>query len=146
MQESIMPFREKKAWVTIFSLLTVFVPYYYLMMSTYHSPEPDFEVLPYMALFALITFIVLEVVLVVVARMLSPEDAGMPRDERDQLFAFRAARIAHVALIVLMILVTFPLTHTYGGNWGWGMLYLAAIIVSEILRAAMLIVQYRRGY
>jgi len=36
--------------------------------------------------------------------------------------------------------------HIHGGNWGFGMLYLAAIILAEILRAGLLIKQYRRGY
>jgi len=141
-----MSFREKKAWVTIFSLLVVFLPYYYFMAITYHRPEPDYFYLAHLALIALVAFIVMELVLIVVARKLSPEDAGIPQDERDQLFAFRAARVAHVALIVLVILATFPMIHYQGGNWGWGMLYLLTVILSEILRAIMLIVQYRRGY
>lgn len=140
-----MPFREKKAWVTILALLVVFVPYYITMVNYYHRPEPDFNQLGHLALLALIIFIVMEAMLILVARKLSPEDAGVPLDEREQLFAFRAARAAYISLIVLLILVTFFNIHTYGGNWGWGMLYLAAIILSEIVRATMLIVQYRRG-
>lgn len=141
-----MSFREKKAWVTIAALLIVFLPYYYLMLQLYHRPEPNFYSLGHLALAALIAFIVLEIILVLVARYLSPEDAGIPKDEREQLFAFRAARLAYVSLIVLMILVTFLMIHTNGGNWGWGMLYLAAIIIAEIIRASALIVQYRRDY
>jgi hypothetical protein len=89
---------------------------------------------------------VLELVLLAVPRKLSPEDAGVPRDEREQLFAFRAATVAYVVLIVMIIAITFVMIHLDGGNWGWGMLYLLAIIKAEIMRAAMLIVQYRRDY
>ena len=141
-----MPFREKKAWVTIFSLLVVFVPYYYLMMRLYHQPNPNYYYLMHLAALALATFLVVEVFLILVARKLSPDDAGIPKDEREQLFAFRAARVAYVTLIVLMVAVTFPMIHTHEGNWGWGMAYLGVIILAEIARASVLIVQYRRDY
>jgi len=140
-----MTFREKKAWVTMAALVVVFLPYYIVMVRTYHGPEPDFVYMANLALGALIAFIVLEAVLVLMARWLSPEDAGIPKDERDQLFAFRAARTAYVALIGMLIAVTFPMIHVEGGNWGYGMLYLACILLAEIFRAGLLIVQYRRG-
>lgn len=141
-----MSFREKKAWVTMIALIVVFLPYYYFMVLTYHQPDPNFITLGHMALTALVIFIVLECVLILVTRFLSPEDAAMPRDERDQLFAFRASRVAYISLIALIIAVTFPMIHMHAGNWGWGMLYLAAIILAEILREIALILQYRRGY
>lgn len=140
-----MPFREKKAWATIFALIVVFFPYYFIMGRLYHQPEPSYIALGHLALLALVSFVVLEVIMVLVARKLSPEDAGIPSDERDQLFAYRASRVAYVTLISLMVVVTFLTIHTEGGNWGWGMLYLAAILFAEITRAAMLIIQYRRG-
>ncbi len=139
-------FREKKAWVTMTVLVMVFVPFYLLMMDAYHRPNPDFGYLGQLALTALSAFIGLEIVLILVARFLSPDDAGIPQDEREQLFAFRAARVSYIALIVLVVAVTFPMIHMEGRNWGWGMAYLGVIILSEILRAIMLIVQYRRGY
>ncbi len=140
-----MPFREKKAWATIFALLIVFIPYYVLMVQAYHRPDPNIFSLAHLAALALTSFVVLELLLVFIARRLSPEDAGIPRDEREQLFAFRAARVAYTVLIILLVLITFAMIHNEGGNWGWGMLYLMGIIVAEIVRATMLIVQYRRG-
>lgn len=141
-----MSFREKRAWVTILALLVVFLPYYVFMISVYHRPDPDFRYLIYLVGAAIAAFIVLECVLLLVARKLSPEDAGTPIDERDQLFAYKASRIAYVTLICLVVAVTLPMIHIHGGNWGFGMLYLGAIIVAEILRASLLIKQYRRGY
>jgi len=141
-----MPFREKKAWLTIVALIVVFLPYYVFMVSNYHRPDPDLPFLANTAAHALLAFVVLELILMAVARRLSPEDAGIPRDEREQLFAFRAARIAYVVLIALVVAITFVMIHLYGGNWGWGMSYLAAILIAEIVRAATVIVQYRRGY
>ncbi len=141
-----MSFREKKAWVTIFALTVVFLPYYIYMVSVYHQPDHNIRYLMNLAGYAIVTFIVLECVLLIVARKLSPEDAGIPKDERDQLFAHRASRIAYVSLIAMVIAVTFPMIHVHAGNWGFGMLYLAAIMFSEILRASVLIRQYRRGY
>lgn len=140
-----MPFREKKAWVTIAALLLTFVPYYFSMVRLYHVPEPDFPELVHLAVMALVAFIVLELVLILVARSLSPEDRGLPRDEREELFASRATRNAYIALISLVIIVIFPMIHTFGGNWGWGMALLGAIIGAEITRNISLIVQYRRG-
>ena len=141
-----MPFREKKAWSTVFALLVVFIPYTYFMIDVYHVPNPDLPYLAHLTLIALTVFVVLEIALVLMARILSPEDKGIPLDEREQLFAFRAARIAYVSLIVLVIGVIFPMIHTNGGNWGWGMSFLGAIIIAEIIRAGALIVQYRRDY
>ena len=141
-----MSFREKKAWVTALALVAVFLPFYWLMMNAYHQPQPDYSYLGNLVLVALATFLVLEIVLVMAARFLSPEDAAVPLDEREQLFAFRAARIAYVSLIVFIVLTTFPMIHMEGRNWGWGMVFLGAIIGSEILRATALIVQYRRDY
>lgn len=141
-----MSFREKKAWVTIIALLVVFLPYSIHMVSAYHQPDPNIGYLMNMAGIAIVAFVVLECVLLLVARRLSPEDAGIPKDERDQLFAYRASRSAYVLLIGLVIAITFPMIHVHAGNWGFGMLYLAAIILSEILRASLLIRQYRRGY
>lgn len=141
-----MSFREKRAWVTIFTLLVVFLPYYVFMVNAYHQPGPDIGLLARLAGIAIAAFVVLECVLLLVARKLSPEDAGIPVDERDQLFAYRASRIAYLTLIGLVVVVTFPMIHVHAGNWGFGMLYLLAIIVAEILRASLLIRQYRRGY
>jgi len=141
-----MPFREKKAWATLFTLLIVFVPYYYFMVDLYHQPEPDFHELAHLATVALHAFIVLEVVLLLLARWLSPEDKGIPLDEREQLFAARATKIAYVTLIIASIAVVFPMIHVIGGNWGWGMSVLGAIILAEMVRAIALIVQYRRGW
>jgi hypothetical protein len=141
-----MPFREKKAWATLVALLVVFIPYYYVMVGLYHQPDPDIPYLAHLSAIALAVFVGLEVLLILVARFLSPEDAGVPTDEREQLFAFRAARIAYMGLILFVIAVTFPMIHTYGGNWGWGMAYLGAILAAEMLRAIVLIAQYRRGY
>ena len=141
-----MSFREKRAWVTILALLVVFPPYYVFMMSVYHRPDPDFRYLMHLVAIAITAFIVLECALLLVARKLSPEDAGLPIDERDRLFAYKASRVAYISLIVLVVAVTFPMIHIHGGNWGFGMLYLGAIILAEILRAALLIKQYRRGY
>ena len=141
-----MSFREKKAWVTLVALLFVFLPFCLLMINGYHQPQPDYYYLGNLVLGALGAFIVLECLLVLVARWLSPEDASVPKDERDQLFAFRAARFAYATLILLTVVVTFFLIHSVGRNWGWGMAYLSAIVIAEMLRAAALIVQYRRGY
>ncbi len=144
--ETTMSFREKKAWVTMIALVVVFLPFFYLIANAYHRPEPNYAYLTHLVLIAFTTFLALEVILVLAARYLSPEDAGIPKDERDQLFAFRAARSAYIALILLIVLVTIPMIHMEGRNWGWGMAYLGAIIGAECLRAIALIVQYRRGY
>ena len=141
-----MSFREKRAWVTIFALLVVFLPYYIYMVNVYHQPNPNIGYLMTLVATAIAVFIALECVLVVAARKLSPEDAGISLDERDQLFAYKASRTAYLTLICLVVVVTFPMIHIHAGNWGFGMLYLAAIIVAEITRASLLIRQYRRGY
>ena len=104
-----MPFREKKAWFTIIALVVVFVPYYIYMVGVYHGPNPDFFDMAYMALYAIFAFVILEVALILLARWLSPEDAGIPEDEREKMFALKASRTAYAALISMILAVTIPM-------------------------------------
>ena len=106
-----MSFREKKAWVTMLALVIVFFPYYFFMVQIYHQSDPNFRYVMNLAAMALAVFIVLEWVLILVVRKLSPKDA------RDQLFAYSASQIAYVTLILLVVAVTFPMIHIHGGNW-----------------------------
>jgi len=52
-----MPFREKNAWLTIFALVIVFLPYYVFMVRAYHGPDPYIPYLLNTAAHALIVFV-----------------------------------------------------------------------------------------
>ena len=140
-----MSFREKKAWITLCTLIVVFSIYAYLMANAYHVPEPNYGYLLHLLLLAIVAFAVIEVVLLLVARLYSPDDAKTPKDEREQLIEFKANRLAYQILMVLIVVVTFIMIHLNGDNWGFGNLYLGTLLLSEVVRFGTQIVLYRRG-
>lgn len=139
-----MPYREKKAWITLVVLFAISAIYAVLMVRAYHVPEPNFNSLGHLLLGAFIVFAVLEVTLLFVAAKLSPLDPKVPGDEREWFIELRANRIAYFVLIILVILATFPTIHTHGGNWGFGNLYLGALVIAEMVRFSMQIYYFRK--
>jgi len=139
-----MPYREKKAWITLVVLFAISAIYGVLMVSAYHVPEPNYYSLGHLLLGAFVAFVVLELVLLFLAARLSPLDPKMPGDERELFIEFRASRIAYFVLIALIIIATFPMIHTHGGNWGFGNLYLGAMVVAEMVRFSMQIYYFRK--
>ena len=140
-----MSFREKKAWITLTTLIVVFGIYAYLMAKAYHVPDSNFNYLAHLLLLAIVAFGVIEIVLLLVARLYSPDDANTPKDEREQLIEFKANRLAYLILMVLIVVVTFIMIHLNGGNWGFGNLYLGTLVLSEVVRFGTQIALYRRG-
>lgn len=139
-----MPYREKKAWITLFCLIGVSSVYSVLMVRAYHVPEPDYNYLGHLLLGAIILFAVFELALLFIAARFAPLDPKMPGDERELLIELKANRIAYFVLIALIVLATFPMIHVHGRNWGFGNLYLGALVIAEIVRFTLQIVYYRR--
>lgn len=143
-----MPYREKKAWITLIILIVVPVVYAYFMVNEYHSSDPNFNNLSHLLVLALTVFIVFQAVLLFIAARLSPEDPRGPLDERELLIELKARRIAYFVLMALVVLVTFLMIHLPNhdgrGAWGIGNLYLFALVGAEITRFAMQIVFFRR--
>lgn len=143
-----MPYREKKAWITMFILIVIPVVYGYFMTNEYHSSDPSYNYLSHLLVLALSTFVAFQVILLFIAARLSPDDPRGPLDERELLIELKARRIAYFVLMALVVLVTFIMLHlpSHGnrGMWGIGNLYLFALVGAEISRFAMQIVYFRR--
>jgi len=140
-----MTFREKKAWITLITLVIVFGVYFPFMANAYHTPDQNFGYLTHTALIALSAFLVMEIVLLVVVALRSPADARTPKDERELMIELRANRIAYFCLMVFVIVSVFLMIHEHGGNWGWGHLFFLSVILAEVINFATQIVLYRRG-
>lgn len=139
-----MPYREKKAWITLVVLFAISAIYSVLMVQTYHVPDPNYYTLGYLLLGAFVVFFILELVLLFLAARFSPLDPKMPGDEREMLIELRASRIAYLVLIALVIVATFPVIHAHGGSWGFGNLYLGAMVIAEMVRFSVQIYYFRR--
>jgi len=72
-------------------------------------------------------------------------DARAKPDERDRSIARRGASIGYYVLLGLMLWVgvMLPLTDT---GWAVANSALAAIIIAEIVRDAVIVASYRRGW
>lgn len=139
-----MTFREKKAWITLITLLVVFGVYFPYMAIAYHSMEYAPHELAQMALAALIVFVVIEVVLIGFVAAKSPADARTPADEREIMIELKSNRLAYVCLMLFVIASVFFMIHVEGGNWGWGHLFFLSVIVAEVINFATQIFLYRR--
>lgn len=140
-----MPFREKTAWLSLVGIIIAF-GWYFGSLALYFGPPDE---LPGYSLSLLIpTIIILIIVSVVAAIALAlhrPSDANAPQDERDRNVARRAASIAYSvlvpAVIVAISLAAHGLSTTIVIN-----AVIGAIVLSEIVRCALEILGYRRGW
>jgi hypothetical protein len=139
-----MSYREKKAWITLFCLLGVFSVYAVFMVRAYHVPEPNYNNLAHLLLLAIIAFILFELALLFIAARIAPLDPKVPGDERELLIELKTNRIAYFVLIALILIVTFPMIHVHGRNWGFGNLYLGALVLAELVRFTLQIIYFRR--
>lgn len=139
-----MPFREKKAWITLGTLTLVSILFVVLMAYAFQDLELGIYSAAHLILGALITFVVVEVGLILLARRQSGEDAQMPKDEREQQIDLKAIKAAYVTLIVLLVLVTSFMLYWGGSSIAWTLHYLLVVVVAEMVRAATQIVLFRR--
>ena len=139
-----MSFREKSAWITLLTILIL------LAFTVTHLPRPwtlaptpggfMFEVLTV----AVIAFVVIEIIAHVAIAIWSPSDARAPRDERDELIALKATRIAAFVFVVLSFVSVF-LIHLGANRFGVGYCVLLSFVFAEIVNYAARIIYYRRG-
>ncbi len=143
-----MPYREKKAWITLITLIVIPSIYSFFMVRAYHVADPDYNYLFHLLTLALTAFIAFQVILLFIAARLSPDDPRGPLDERELLIELKARRIAYFVLMALVLLATFVMTHLpshgFRSIWGYGNLYLSALVGAEIVRFAMQLVYFRR--
>jgi hypothetical protein len=137
-----MSFREKTAWITLIAILLVSA-LFFLHGPEILDPSPSMWTLHITAL-CIGAFIVIEVVAYVVLYLRYPKDARTPKDEREQLIALKATRLAAYTYVAGSFLVILASIHI-GGGATVGYFVLMAFVIAEIVNYAARIVYYRRG-
>ena len=140
-----MPYREKVAWLSLLSMLAVFIPYF--TWSSLHPPGPEIPNLKQMALYA-VTSLSWAAILGIghlLLRRSAPAEAKLPMDERDTAIAHKARGYAYGVLITGMILVGGFMPFT---NAGWEIANTAffMIVLAEAVFSIGIIHAYRRQH
>jgi hypothetical protein len=141
-----MSFREKRAWVTLITLIGVVTLFWlHVPPSQMLAPPPSMWVL-HVLMLMIATFIAVELVTYVVMRIRSPREATTPKDEREQLIALKSTAVAFYVFAVLSLGAIFVTLHTGANEVGVGFVVLLSFVVAEIVNYAMRIYYYRRGF
>jgi hypothetical protein len=140
-----MSFREKTAWITLITLLfasLLFILHPPLQFTL--APEPThFRFL--VLLLSIATFVVIEVVAIVVVAIRSPRDAKVPLDERERLIALQARSVAWYVFTASSLGSVMITIHLGANDIGLAYCVLASFVVSLIVNYAARIVLYRKG-
>ena len=136
-----MSFREKSAWISMLSMSGIYGFYFWSVIHA--GPQPGrFRFGGLLA--TIIALVVLQVVLTVAVAIFKPNEAKVPRDERDKLIELRAMRVAYAGLATSVALACFfgafdpPIVFNTNA-------LLFILVTAEIMRSACQIIQYRRG-
>ena len=139
-----MPYREKLAWLSLAAMAITFGPYFTVIASggLPGNTVPDLGKLGVYASVALTQAAILGIGHLVL-RMLSPQDARAPLDERDVQIRHRAVNWAYGVLLAGMILVGVMMPFT---EHGWTIVNAALfmIVAAEMVRYAVVVTSYRR--
>ena len=137
-----LSFREKSAWISLISLLAVFIPFFWNSYRQFTGLVDD-SAGGTVAIGLLVAFVVLEIVLHAVVALQAPGEARSPHDEREHLIEMRATRIAFQVL-VLGALAGVATIHLTRSAWVMQQVVLLAIVLAELVKFAMQVVLFRR--
>ena len=141
-----MSFREKRAWVTMITLIGVLI-LFWLHIPPTRMLAPDRSMLVLHVLMLMITiFVTVEIVAHIVMRVRSPRDAKTPKDERERLIELRSRAIAWYVYVILSMGGIFFTLHLNTNEIGIGFVVLLAFVIAEIVNQALRIFYYRRGF
>ncbi len=141
-----MSFREKRAWVTLITLVFILLLFWLHIPPTRMLAPPRsiwvFHVLGLM----IATFVTIEIIASIVMRIRSPRDAKTPKDEREQLIELKSRAVAWYVLVISSLGGIFVTLHAGANEIGIGFVVLFSFVVAEIVNYAMRIFYYRRGF
>lgn len=139
-----MSFREKSAWITLISVVLCCGVYYGAVFSG--AVPRHSMVMLHLALVCIVTLIVLQVGLTVLAAVTTPKDGRGPRDEREKMIQARSHTLGYYVLMVCTGALVIP-THLRGVNMvditNFAFL---GIVISTIIVSLSQIIMFRRGY
>lgn len=139
-----MPLQEKRAWLALISSVVVYGAYFTLIA---RLQEDEQDVVYMLLLFAIAT-VSHALITVVGTTMLTFRNRAAAKDgpdERDRAIARGAAAVAYSVLMVEMVVVGIVMPFNSAG-WGITSAALLAMVVSEVVRHAVTVVNYRRGW
>lgn len=137
-----MSFREKSAWISVVCLLVIFVPFFWNSYRQF-TGQVDGSAGLSVAVWLLVSFVVLEIVLHAAIALQAPKDAASPRDERERLIEMRATHVAFQVL-VLGALAAVGSIHLTRSAWVVQQVVLLAIVVAELVKFGGQVLLYRR--
>ena len=141
-----MSFREKRAWVTLITLIFVLLLFWlHISPTRMLAPPPDIWVL-HVLMLMIATFVAIQIIAAIVMRIRSPRDARTPKDEREQLIELKSRAVAWYVFVILSLGGIFVTIHAGANEIGLGFVVLLSFVVAEITNYAMRIYFYRRGF
>jgi len=141
-----MSFREKRAWVTLITLIAVLILFWlHIPPARMLAPERSLWVL-HVLMLTITTFIIVELIAWIVMRIRSPRDARTPKDEREHLIELKSIAIAFYVFAILNLGGIFLTLHAGANEVGIGFVALLSFVIAEIVNYAMRIYYYRRGF
>lgn len=141
-----MAYREKMAWLELVGMTIAYGAYFIALGMVDPAPGHD-ATLTYVALFgaaSVARLLILGIGWLVLRARLGAEARAKP-DERDRAIDRRGATMAYYVLLSLMLWVGVvkPL---FASGWEVANSALAAIIIAELVRQAIAVLSYRRGW
>jgi hypothetical protein len=141
-----MSFREKRAWVTLVTLIVVLIVFWLHIPPTQMlRPAPDLWVL-HVLMLTITTFVTIKLIAHIVMALRSPRDARTPKDEREQLIDLKGTAVAWYVFVILSLGGIFVTIHLGANEIGLGFVVLLSFVVAEIVNYAVRIFYYRRGF
>lgn len=141
--EEIMSYREKSAYISLATHAAVFGTYFFMLWRAWDDRIGQGLSIGLLAA-AVIALIVIAATLAIVAALLSPKEANASSDERERMIDLKAERIASYTLSTGVVCLIGALLI------GWNSflvanLLLAAMVISELVKAIAQIVYFRAG-
>jgi small-conductance mechanosensitive channel len=140
-----MSFREKTAWVTLCAIVAVSLLYVFHLPTPF-VPNPTLHVVHAMGA-SVLAYLAIEIIAWLVLRWRYPRDAREPKDEREKLIDLKAIRIAYYVLAAASLTGIFITLHVANaGDVAMGMAVFLAFLLSQVVKHAVRIAYYRRGF
>lgn len=138
-----MPYREKTAWLSLIAIAVTFGPYFTIVaVNPLRNGEvPNLRQLGLFAIAAVVQMLILGAGHLYLKRM-SPQDAGMQPDERDQAIMRRSISFAYYVLIAGMIVVGCVMPFSFSG-WAIINAALLMLVAAEVVHYGVIVVSYR---
>ncbi|MDC0603483.1 hypothetical protein OAP14_10780 [Aliiglaciecola sp.] len=154
-----MSFKEKSAWISLFSTLGIFGYYFYNIALLHGAPaELAKEAALELLLKAIILSVVVEVIFHSVLSATNYKAAEFGSDERDKMYEYKANNIGYTILVIgVMLTLGRIIIVEYNPDFAdhnssmqipllTAHILMFSFILSEVVRFAGQIFYYRRGY